>query len=372
MTNIKNITIIENLSRTALECSDTDEFRKEILRFLSGWFGCEQGIFLLARPNCPDRFNLNSVVKLNIVEKYWRNFREKYYKFSPFLKALPFAKTVMTVDDLIPYKAYENLEYYNETLKPQSIHHELAVQFRSGKILLGGLALYRSKNERNFSSTEKSKMEQAAFYLSTALERFILFDKVCKVQEIINSICTDLPYKGLIALDDRLEPIYMNDEARQLVSSLDTDEDNWQNYFISLPNNPNRQCIKPVKANGRGGDAGIKNNDSTAEKNAVEMAPFQLRVVRTSRGSEISVILLGQNESKPNACKKLAELGLTKREIEVVFLVSEGLKNSEIGQKLFISEYTVENHLRSIYEKLSVKNRTSLACELSRITRTDH
>jgi len=51
---------------------------------------------------------------------------------------------------------------------------------------------------------------------------------------------------------------------------------------------------------------------------------------------------------------------LTARELEVIALVSEGLKNKIIGERLFISETTVTHHLSSIYSKLSVSDRLEL------------
>jgi len=48
---------------------------------------------------------------------------------------------------------------------------------------------------------------------------------------------------------------------------------------------------------------------------------------------------------------------LTARELEVLRLVVEGVRNSEIGQRLFISVKTVETHLTSIYGKLGVQSR---------------
>ncbi len=49
---------------------------------------------------------------------------------------------------------------------------------------------------------------------------------------------------------------------------------------------------------------------------------------------------------------------LTDREIEVLYLAGQGGTNKEIGQKLFISDRTVQGHLRNIYEKLNVSTRT--------------
>ena len=52
---------------------------------------------------------------------------------------------------------------------------------------------------------------------------------------------------------------------------------------------------------------------------------------------------------------------LSPREIEIMLRVAEGLSNKEVGRQLKISEGTVKMHLHSIYEKVGVSNRTSLA-----------
>jgi DNA-binding NarL/FixJ family response regulator len=50
---------------------------------------------------------------------------------------------------------------------------------------------------------------------------------------------------------------------------------------------------------------------------------------------------------------------LSQREIEVLGLVSEGLSNAEVGERLFISGQTVKTHLERIYTKLGVSSRTA-------------
>jgi len=51
---------------------------------------------------------------------------------------------------------------------------------------------------------------------------------------------------------------------------------------------------------------------------------------------------------------------LSRREMEVIQLVIQGYKNKDIGQKLFISEKTVKNHLSAIFNKLGVTDRLEL------------
>jgi DNA-binding CsgD family transcriptional regulator len=50
---------------------------------------------------------------------------------------------------------------------------------------------------------------------------------------------------------------------------------------------------------------------------------------------------------------------LTKRELEVLQLVAEGLTNREIARRLFISPATVRTHLEHVFEKLGVGTRTA-------------
>jgi DNA-binding NarL/FixJ family response regulator len=52
---------------------------------------------------------------------------------------------------------------------------------------------------------------------------------------------------------------------------------------------------------------------------------------------------------------------LSARERQVVELVSQGFKNREIAQRMFISEQTVKNHLHNIFDKLGVSDRLELA-----------
>ncbi|HRJ31046.1 MAG TPA: response regulator transcription factor [Cyclobacteriaceae bacterium] len=54
------------------------------------------------------------------------------------------------------------------------------------------------------------------------------------------------------------------------------------------------------------------------------------------------------------------QLLLTRREIEVLRLIAEGLTNHEIAEKLFISDSTVDSHRKNLISKLQVKNTAAL------------
>ena len=56
--------------------------------------------------------------------------------------------------------------------------------------------------------------------------------------------------------------------------------------------------------------------------------------------------------------QRLRETGITRRELEILKLISKGMSNREIAEKLFVSENTVKTHSSRLFDKLSAKRRT--------------
>lgn len=97
-------------------------------------------------------------------------------------------------------------------------------------------------------------------------------------------------------------------------------------------------------------------------------------IAHLTRSSKEVVLTLGAHPSRPmptiqNDLPALRPMtptqahqpdGLTEREREVVRLISEGLSNKDIANRLCISSITVRHHLTSIFDKLGVSNRQKL------------
>jgi DNA-binding CsgD family transcriptional regulator len=56
--------------------------------------------------------------------------------------------------------------------------------------------------------------------------------------------------------------------------------------------------------------------------------------------------------------QRLQELSITKRELEILGLIAQGLSNREIAEKIFVSENTVKTHSSRLFDKLDAKRRT--------------
>ena len=99
----------------------------------------------------------------------------------------------------------------------------------------------------------------------------------------------------------------------------------------------------------------LKESDSSELKKAIS------HVVRGETYIQPSMIPLLNSRMLERDIEKEKINLLTRRELEVLKLLSVGLYNKEIGKKLDISERTVKNHISSIFKKIDVTDRTQAA-----------
>ena len=99
----------------------------------------------------------------------------------------------------------------------------------------------------------------------------------------------------------------------------------------------------------------LKDSDSTLLKKAI----FSIYRGETFIQPELAPMLRARLDEKKNM--STSDDSLTKREIEVLKLLAEGLFNKEIAYMLAISEKTVKNHVSNIFKKINVSDRTQAA-----------
>jgi len=82
-------------------------------------------------------------------------------------------------------------------------------------------------------------------------------------------------------------------------------------------------------------------------------------------GSSARVAVLLETARPPDLAPLIAEAyGFTKRERTVTELVAQGFSTSEIADRLLLSAYTVQDHLKSIFEKSGTRSRGDLVARL--------
>lgn len=65
---------------------------------------------------------------------------------------------------------------------------------------------------------------------------------------------------------------------------------------------------------------------------------------------------------------ELDRLGVSRRELEVLQLMAQGLSNQEIAARLFVSIHTVKTHSSKLFEKMDVKRRTQAIEKAKRLS----
>ena len=83
-----------------------------------------------------------------------------------------------------------------------------------------------------------------------------------------------------------------------------------------------------------------------------------LKLTRTKEVFVVKEVPVSVPQSFALNQARLRELGITKRELEILELIAKGMSNREIAEKLFVSENTVKTHSSRLFEKLSAKRRT--------------
>ena len=83
----------------------------------------------------------------------------------------------------------------------------------------------------------------------------------------------------------------------------------------------------------------------------------------------IREVLAGHKHISPAVANRLAEhtprMALTDRELQVLNQIAKGLRNKEIGAALNIAEDTVKIHIKNIFGKLNVIDRTAAVVSAS-------
>lgn len=92
-----------------------------------------------------------------------------------------------------------------------------------------------------------------------------------------------------------------------------------------------------------------------------------LKFVKKKEVLVVKEVLVQPSETFMVNENNLKQLGISKREHEVLMLMAQGLSNQEVADKLFVSLNTVKTHSSKLFEKLNVQRRTQAVQEAKKL-----
>ena len=183
---------------------------------------------------------------------------------------------------------------------------------------------------------------------------FFVFCGIISEVEDLSEIIERRTTPGILIFDlnDRL--LYLNEEASKMIPELT----GAVTGKIKIPGEIYNLCNQ-VKSTAKAASA-IREVEHSGLRSSLQ-AFFIGRQPGDKNPTHIMVLVERIVERHDADFEKArTDYKLTNRELEVLRLLCHGLTNREISERLFISEYTVKDHIKKIMEKIGVSSRSKI------------
>jgi DNA-binding CsgD family transcriptional regulator len=320
----------------------------------------------------PSNQNLNGVdlsksfsVKENRADLV--KYVDHYWRYDPLFSAQFDPKPtnrVFKTDDVIPYSQLTKLDYYREYLQHINWFGELVIRLCTDSGFWGTMSISRSPKQPYFDNTDVQKAELLLPYLINTFEATMFFSKINGERKAFEQWLESRP-EGVVLLDTKIRPIFYNSKARQFCLPLSGVKSELisKNADITLPKSMVEDCRHLASShdtkscfshnriiNTRDGDRYyIKYTLINQPCKDIILPYFIVHINDLSKKDDEAGVIL------------IKDYGLSEREEKIAQYTGLGLTNKEIGKKLGISQFTVQSHLRNIFEKMGIKRRSQLA-----------
>jgi DNA-binding CsgD family transcriptional regulator len=240
---------------------------------------------------------------------------------------------------------------YRDLLKPLGFGDELRATLVDDGLAWGALALYRRENRPPFDEREVNAIARATAELTPTLRRAVL----------IGSIATDETSDGpgLLLLGEADAVETMSEPARRWLEEL-TSGSAQDVGGSGLPN-----VVYAVAARARLLGSGSVAGAQALARARVQTPAGRWLVLHGSLLDDGRTAVIVEPARPPEMAPLITQAyGLSPRERDITQLIVQGLSTTEIARTLFLSPYTVQDHLKAIFDKVGVRSRRELVARI--------
>jgi DNA-binding CsgD family transcriptional regulator len=241
---------------------------------------------------------------------------------------------------------------WNVLFGPAGLGDQLRSVCVDGSACWGYLALHRKKGDPDFTPAEAKLISSVSRQLAEGIRLSLLVENA--------DDGNDPEGPGLVLLDDDLGVVGVNSAAERMLDQVFLDPE----VERVLPS-----AVFSVAALIRG--LGNRPEVSETPKARIRTASGRWLTAHATRldapqGERRIAVIIEPAPPMEAGAIALRAYGLTPRELEVAALVLQGFSTAEIAAQLVISELTVQQHLKGVFDKAGVRSRRELVSEVFR------
>ncbi|GAA5141456.1 helix-turn-helix transcriptional regulator [Pseudonocardia adelaidensis] len=240
-------------------------------------------------------------------------------------------------------------ERYREIMRPVGLGDELRAALVAGSECWGYLCLHRADGPLGFSQREAAVIARLGPHIAHALRLALLGSP--------GPVPGDSRQPGVLLVTDDLTPVASTPEAEQLLSLLAPGPGGALPIAVHA-------VVATLSAIERGSAAPSRLPRATVRTRDGAWLDVHASRLRGSAGIDRVTVVLEPARPHTTAAVQLAAYGLTRRENEVATRVLRGESNRAIAGALQITEHTVHDHIKAIFDKAGVRKRGELAGRL--------
>jgi DNA-binding CsgD family transcriptional regulator len=238
---------------------------------------------------------------------------------------------------------------YRDLLAPSGIPFELRAAFVSRGRCWGAVHIARREHRKDFSAEDANALAQLSGVIADGIRTSLRFDAARHPQ--------DRGAPGLVVLGAANQIELITAPARELLAAM-------RSAAVSETDDTPPSPLLALAAFTRRRSAGA------AEEPGVVAVPtpsgwitLHASLPDGPAGGQVAIVL--ERTASPQATAlRLEAHGVTAREREVAACLAQGLTNPEIAEKLVLSPYTVQDHIKSLFEKTGVSSRQELVARV--------
>jgi DNA-binding CsgD family transcriptional regulator len=238
---------------------------------------------------------------------------------------------------------------YRDLLLPAGIPHELRAAFVIRGRVWGSVHIARRATSGAFGQPDLDALGRLAAPIARGIRASLRFDAARRA--------TGVEAPGLVVLGPGDELELITPPARELLESIRPDGPAYSDDAVAAPV---LALASFIRGNPDGGQHG---SNVVTVPGRDGWITLHASLPGSPGGGRVAVVLERATAARA-ATVRLEAFGATAREREVATLLARGLSRAEMAEALVLSPHTVEDHVRSLYDKVGVASRQELVARV--------